>query len=67
MIPAAIVHENQLERLSGGFHDNPQTVVQLGYVFFFVMKRYDDGILRHDHPIINAMSSLRFCEVQENT
>ena len=42
IVAAAIVDENQLEGLSGGFHDHPQAVVQLGYVLFFVMKRYDD-------------------------
>ena len=42
IIAAAVVHENQLEGFSGSFHDHPQAVVQLGYVLFFVVKRYDD-------------------------
>ena len=47
VVAAAVVDEDQLERLAGGFHDHLQAVVELGDVLFFVVKRYDDGVLRH--------------------
>ena len=47
IVVAAVVHEDQLERLVGGFHNHLEAVIELGYVLFFVVEGYDDGVLKH--------------------
>ena len=45
VVATAIVHEHQLEVLARSFHHHLQSVVQLGYVLFFVVKGYDNRVL----------------------
>ena len=56
VIAAAVVHENQLKGFAGSFHHHPQPVVHLGYVLLFVVKGYDDGVLKHSLCIITALN-----------
>ncbi len=58
VVAAAVVDENQLERLTGGLHDHPQTVVELGNVFFLVMEGHDYGIFGHGLTIIPIWDSV---------
>jgi hypothetical protein len=46
-VAGAIVHKNELEGFADLLHDGLETVVEGGDVFFLVVKRNDDGILRH--------------------
>jgi hypothetical protein len=52
VVLAAVVHEDQLERFARSFHHATQAVVELGYVFFLVVKRDDDGVFEHSPLII---------------
>jgi len=52
VVLAAIVDENQFEGLACGFHDDFEPVVQFSNILFFVVKRYNNGILEHDALII---------------
>ena len=47
VVAAAVIDEDQLERLAGRFHHHLQPVVEFGDVLFFVVERYDDGVLEH--------------------
>ncbi len=47
VVLAAVVDEHQLERLTRSFHYDLQTIVKLGDILLFIMKRDDDGILKH--------------------
>ena len=47
VVAAAVVHEHQLERLTGGFHHRLQAVIKLGDVLFLVVEGHDDGVLEH--------------------
>src|SRR5213595_1520558 len=42
-VAAAIVDEDHLEGLAGGFHDVFQAVIELGDVLLFVVKGHNDG------------------------
>ncbi len=56
IVAAAVIDKYQLERLTGSFHYDLQPVVELGDILFFVMERYDDGILGHRLSIITSNS-----------
>ena len=56
IVAAAVVDEHQLERLARSFHHHLQAVVELGDVLFLVVKRDDDGVLKHRFSIIPSKS-----------
>ena len=47
IVVAAVVHEDQFERLVGGFHHHLEAVIELGYILFFVVEGDDNGVLEH--------------------
>ncbi len=47
IVVAAVVHEDQLERLVGAFHHHLEAVIELGYILFFVVEGDDNGVLEH--------------------
>ena len=53
MVHAAIVNKDQFEGLLRGLHDDAQAVIEFGNILFFVVKRDNNGVFKHDSSIIS--------------
>ena len=56
LIAAAIVDEDQLEAFARRFHHGRQTVIEFGDALLLIVKRNNNGKLKHDKLIISSQS-----------
>ena len=63
----AIVHQHQLKTLTDLLHDRLQLVIERGDIFFFIVKRDDNRVFRHDLSIIDPFPSPFWLDFGQNS